>query len=893
MIRKLLKTSLFILLMGLVVVSCKDATKQSMSKEEYQEKVYEQFLKRKEMAKNREKELFSVFEKENLNTEQKDALEFLFAYMPLSDLADYDGEFYLKQVDGALKAREYFNWGKTIPEDIFRHFVLVPRVNNEYLDTARIVFFEELKDRVKGMSMEEAALEVNHWCHEKVNYRGTDGRTSAPLALTKTSWGRCGEESTFAVTAFRSVGIPARQCYTPRWVHSDDNHAWVEVWIDGKWYYLGACEPEPELNVAWFTAPAKRAMMVHTNVFGLYDGHEEKNVVTPLYSVINLLANYANTRKVDIKVIDEAGNPIEGASVKFKVYNYAELYPIARTTSDKDGTASIVSGFGDLMIWANKDEHYGYTKSSANDELTVVVINRKAGENYEETYIMAPPKEQKIKEISQEKIEVNTVRLAQEDSIRNAYMGTFAKELDAEKLAKETNLDKDQIFKYLQLAQGNWCDIQDFIRTEKNQANLFTFLSTLTEKDLRDTPAEYLCDHLQNSNKYSVVGGEVSEDIYREKVLSPRISVELIRPWRSFFQQEHVMKEIIGDERNVNNIINYIKENITINDKENYYNCIITPRGVFELKISDRRSRNVFFVAVCRSLSIPAHVDSATGKPQYYENGQWIDVVFDEEEVKVENNPKGLLTLINDPSNTIKPGYDTHYTIAIFKNGDFQTLDYYNNPLVESFPFTLDLDEGYYRLMAGSRADDGSVMVHAQYFEIKKDAPYTTSVKLPEIIGKLSVKGIVDMNNVAVLNDGSKVSLKTLSNNKGLMICFVDVGKEPSKHILQDLPAQQKELEEWGGGIVMMTPDDKLNNAFNADAFKGLPKQTTWGIDNERKLLNSIVSILQMEFGDNFPLTVYLSSNGEILFVLEGYKIGIGENILKTIVLEREALCSK
>ena len=211
--------------------------------------------------------------------------------MPLSDLADYDGEFHLNQVRTAFKARDYFDWGKTIPEDVFRHFVLVHRINNENLDNAREVFFEELKDRVKGMTMEQAALEVNHWCHEKVNYRATDGRTSAPLALIKTAWGRCGEESTFTTTAMRAVGIPARQCYTPRWAHTDDNHAWVEVWIDGNWHYLGACEPEPELDVAWFTGLAKRAMMLHPNVFGPYNGPEEKNDNKDLYLVINLLSN--------------------------------------------------------------------------------------------------------------------------------------------------------------------------------------------------------------------------------------------------------------------------------------------------------------------------------------------------------------------------------------------------------------------------------------------------------------------------------------------------------------------------------------------------------------------------------------------------------------------------
>ena len=156
---------------------------------------------------------------DTLSAMEREAMEFLYAYMPLSDLADYEPSFYLQQVRYAFKAREEMPWGTDIPEDVFRHFVLVYRVNNENLDTARMVFYRELKDRVKGMTMEEAALEVNHWCHEHVAYRASDSRTSAPLATMRTSLGRCGEESTFTVTALRAVGIPARQCYTPRWAH--------------------------------------------------------------------------------------------------------------------------------------------------------------------------------------------------------------------------------------------------------------------------------------------------------------------------------------------------------------------------------------------------------------------------------------------------------------------------------------------------------------------------------------------------------------------------------------------------------------------------------------------------------------------------------------------------
>jgi len=852
---------------------------------EYREQVHQQFLKRKDFAKNRSEALFSVFDKDGLTTEQREALEFLYAYMPLTDLADYDGEFFLGQVDAAFMARDYFDWGQKVPDDIFRHFVLVYRVNNEYLDTARIIFFNELKDRVQGMSMAEAALEVNHWCHEKVTYRATDGRTSAPLALIKTSWGRCGEESVLTAAALRAVGIPARQCYTPRWVHTDSNHAWVEVWIDGQWHYMGACEPEPELDVAWFTAPAKRAMMVHTNVFGLYNGAEENNLKTELYSRINLLSNYAETRKVEVRIVDEENQPVSDASVKFMVYNYSEFYPIAETKSDNEGKASLISGMGDLLIWATDGNNYGYVKSGPEDKIVTVILNRERGSEYSETIEMNPPKEQQIEPVSEEKIKQNAIRLGYEDSIRNAYMSTFADEAYAVSLADETGLNKDEIYNYLTLAQGNWQDIAAFIKNNKDNSYLFPFLRSLLEKDLRDTPAVYLQDHLTNALAFGVKEGTADEMI-APYIMSPRIGLELITPWRSFAHtkiSEPLAKKAQG---NVNAIIENIK-NITINDTDNYYNCRLTPRGVYELRVSDRQSRDIAFVAACRSFGIPARIEQSTSKPQYFENGIWKDAVFEQgkqEEIK----PKGELTLRNAKLNPVTPGYSSHFTVARFENGEFHTLNFRGDPQLKSFPAKITLDEGYYRFMVGSRANDGSVTANIQYFNLAPGKNKDIEIVLPEPEGKMQVLGIVDMNSIVTLTDKTKKTLKELSNGKGLIVCFADPGKEPTKHILQDLPTQASALDQWGGGVVFMVPDDKNSIAFKADAFKGLPQRTVWGNDIGRALLNQATGALQVNMQDNFPLTLYLSDNGGILYYSLGYRIGIGENLVRTIHAESE-----
>ncbi len=52
-----------------------------------------------------------------------------------------------------------------------------------YLKNIILCFYKEQKESVKNLPIKEAILEVNHWCHEKVTYRPSDGRTSVPLAI--------------------------------------------------------------------------------------------------------------------------------------------------------------------------------------------------------------------------------------------------------------------------------------------------------------------------------------------------------------------------------------------------------------------------------------------------------------------------------------------------------------------------------------------------------------------------------------------------------------------------------------------------------------------------------------------------------------------------------------
>jgi hypothetical protein len=93
----------------------------------------------------------------------------------------------------------------------------------------------------------------------------------------------------------------------------------------------------------------------------------------------------------------------------------------------------------------------------------------------------------------------------------------------------------------------------------------------------------------------------------------------------------------------------------------------------------------------------------------------------------------------------------------------------------------------------------------------------------------------------------------------------------------------QPALDEWGGGVLFLTLDNSAATTSGISAFKGLPQNTSWGVDTGRALLHAATGALQIDFNGEFPLTLYLSRNGGILYSAAGYRIGTGEEILKII----------
>lgn len=810
-------------------------------------------------------------QKEKLTADEQEALKFLYAYMPLADVTDYPTSFFADNVRMSFKAREEMPWGKNVPELLFRHFVVPIRVNNEALDNARSVFYNELKDRIKGMSMMDAIIEVNHWCHEKVTYQPSDARTSAPLATLKTATGRCGEESTFAVAALRAVGIPARQVYTPRWAHTDDNHAWVEAWADGKWYFLGACEPEPVLNLGWFNAPASRAMLMHTRAFGDYNGPEEVMLRTSNFTEINLTSNYAPIAPVDFYVKDSEGKPVENARVEFKIYNYAEFFTAVTKYTDAKGHTSLSAGIGDLVVWASKDGKYAYQKVSFGKEKEATLVIGEGNQNTDgkHTHLdLVPPKEDpQLPYVSDEMHKENQRRFALEDSIRKAYTATFPTMEEAKRINER---GAEYIFK----SRGNKKTIVDFInRHSDNEDRVMGILATLSDKDLRDITTEIL------------------EDSYNATTdqLSPRVEDELITiPFKQYFEKTFNKKTADAFRTDPMKLVEWIKKNIRLNPDKKALRIAQTPVGVMKSKITDERSRDIFFVDVARSLGIEAQKDAVTGKIQYKKNGEWQDVKFDNTADNASTAAAlGTIMLTYEPTKLLdNPKYYSHFTISRIENGTAHLLNFEEGQAdmgngttwSNTFKNGYKLDAGTYMLTTGTRLASGSVLASNRLFEIVKGQTTTLPLEIRQNTNEVSVIGSFNSESL-VTKDGKEVSLLSQTGRGYYIVGILGVGQEPTNHALHDIEKMKEAFEAWGRPVVLLFESEVDAAKFNHDEFPGLPSTVQFALDKDGSVRKQIAREMKLMNEKQMPMFIIADTFNRVVFVSQGYTIGLGEQM--------------
>lgn len=760
-----------------------------------------------------------------LDGDRRALMHLLVGTLPTTDILECEPATLLDYVDHALELRRSRAWTAALPEDVFIHYVFWPRVNNERLEPCRSRIAGELDARVTPLDMECAAIETNYWCAEHVTYAPSDIRTIGPVGALNRGTGRCGEESTLLVSALRAIGIPARQVYTPRWAHCDDNHAWVEAMVDGVWRFMGACEPEERLDRGWFDCAAARAMLIHARVFCDYTtgsvdvapsaGRQGAAILQ------NLTASYAPTARLTVTVTDTDGAPVPGANVRFELLNMAEFAPIAQLAADEDGRAAIELGLGTVLVHASTPDGFGeaLVDTASTTAVTVTLdAERRDDDAWTPLSVSAPAAGgSRAAALTPEQKAVGADRARHAEAMRVERLESFARQ------SATGDADTDEI---LRLAGGNWPVIARFLEAGAEPDRML-LLQALSDKDLADVHAETLDDALAAAaairdhamRMLADLDERTRTDLWRDAVLNPRVDGEELAGDHRVLQQRFdadrtalfrsdprtLWQEMLRDVRDAE-------------DDEPYTGtAALLSRGY-----GDGPHRGIAFVTVCRCLGIPARLNPETRSPQYFDGARFVDV-------QARESDRLVACTLTAPGRDDTPRYGVDWTIGRLQRTpygmDFSTIDLGDVPWTDGAAH-IRLEPGTYRVITTTRLPNGSQLAASRTLRVaNEDCAIALDWRRPAQSDLLAHLPLEDLPLIA--DDGTDTPLsEVLHGRRGVVFILDAHGSEPSIHVLDELRESLAERPDPDAGpIIALCPHDAPVSAPIAAMLDRLPRR--------------------------------------------------------------------
>ncbi len=769
------------------------------------------------------------------------AVKYLYGTMPYSDMGNYSFETFL---DYALHG--VFLWNtlesvRKLSEEIFLNYVLYHRVNEEEIRPCRSFFYEKINDIIKVADSRRTALEINYWCAQEVTYQSTDNRTLSARAVFDRGNGRCGEESTFTVNVLRSAGIPARQVYAPKWSHCDDNHAWVEVLIDGVWCFLGACEPAEILNAGWFTHAASRAMMVHSRVFDMPLKDQQITEKNGIVSVINELERYASVKKITVEVLDENEQPVKGAEVYFEVINYSAYSSVAKCITNDFGKVRLTTGLGSLHIytmWEDKSaEIWMDTRNEASRVLKLKKAQVKEGWTYFDMF-------------------------APSDTPVHTALPTKGQKLAArEKIKRASILRKHKV--------ENWENPENskFLEEKKYENYRRMMLEILTQKDQTDLNSDVLEEHLEYAVSYEK---KYPLEIFVPYVLNPRIADEVIGKYRAAVESAFSVVEKENMRRNPRQIWDIIEERIKSCPSGENDDLITVPAAALELGIASQKSKEILFVAIARTLGVPSRLSQTTQSMEYFDDNKFVEVL-------PENRADCVLIL--QAGTDIVWNYSQNWSIARLSGKTYDTLTL-SDELWKNDKITLALKAGTYRLLTSKRLPNGNIFASQYDFCIKTEEKRTVRLNMRSAdLADMMVK--IPLPEFSLYNvGGHEVKSDKLMNGNKQVFMFLEVSEEPTEHILNEMLENSEAFEKCSSRIVFILrstkdlEDPTLSKVLSS--FTGIKLY----YDTFEENLELLGRRMYVDF-ERLPLIFVTDAEHNGIYAASGYNVGTGSILLE------------
>jgi len=146
-----------------------------------------------------------------------------------------------------------------------------------------------------------------------------------------------------------------------------------------------------------------------------------------------------------------------------------------------------------------------------------------------------------------------------------------------------------------------------------------------------------------------------------------------------------------------------------------------------------------------------------------------------------------------------------------------------------------------------------------------------------KVIGSFNSEDLFD-------KDGQNVSILSQTGRGYYVLGVLGIGQEPTNHALHDIEKMKDKLDKWGRPFVLLFKNEVEAKKFQAQKgeFPNLPAKTIFGIDKDGTIQQEIVKEMKLRNTEQLPIFIIADTFNRIVFLSQGYTIGLGEQLVKT-----------
>ena len=367
-----------------------------------------------------------------------------------------------------------------------------------------------------------------------------------------------------------------------------------------------------------------------------------------------------------------------------------------------------------------------------------------------------------------------------------------------------------------------------------------------------------------------VTGAESGYNLYINFILNPRVEDELLRPYRkgilSFFTEE----QKAAFRANPAEIWNYIQAHITAYPDNERETVMETPYECLVSGIGTERSQKVLFVAIARTLGIPARLNPDNKVMEYWVKDQFVPVLKQQEGGAVLTLKKEADAVWN---------YYQNWTMGRLVGNEFVSLNLTGRSW-KGDTLELALIPGTYRIITTNRLPNGNQFAWEKTFTIEEGGQREETLRLREAqLGDMLER--ISLPEFEVKDSaGNTVTCAELTKGGKQILMWLEESREPTEHILNEMLEHAEKFHEFENSISFMirTPEAKQDPLLGK-VLKMFPKVSIYYDSFEE----NIELLGRRMYVDPDKLPLILVTNGESvgIYATSGYNVGTGDMLIR------------